>query len=511
MRRLAATFLSFALAASAAAHDLVTPLPKVLQSGVPIRKLSGTQGQMTTFKIEIPAQAENLVIKTTGGKGDVDLLVRFGAHPTPVRYDLSSDSSTTNELVRVGTPAAGNWYAQVVAYSDYRDVRLTASYELPRGTPRPPRFGPEPGSYAEQVNISLSRARGTVVRYTVDGSAPTAESPIYTRRVTLTGNTQVRARSFGAKGSYSIESVGDYTVVPKDTVEILEPGTPIHHLAAMAGKSHLFKLTVPPSTKRLLVQMDGGPGEAQLVCQIGEPPRPGKYFRRAARPGNYGVLDFANPVAGDWYFAVKASRTYSGLSLLATVQSDGVDLIAWGPALQPYVSTETFLAQDCEVDEGMTTVGTHTFLRFSTQTRNIGAKDLELGDPAGNPAFEYFQCHGHYHFLGFASYQLLDGNNQPVATGRKVSFCLLDGLRWDREAAARGIFDCLRQGIQSGWADVYDAGLPGQWIDITDVPPGNYTLIITMNPDRLIQETDYTNNSASVPVTIGAPESIAFQ
>jgi len=511
MRCLAASLLVFALAASAAAHDLVTPLPKVLQSGVPIHKLTGTQGQLTTFKIEIPAQAENFVVKTTGGKGDVDLLLRFGAHPTPAKFDFSSESSTTNELIRVGTPTAGNWYVQIVGYSDYRDVRLTASYELPRGTPRPPRFGPEPGNYAEKAMLSLSRARGTVVRYTLDGTEPTAASPIYKQRITLASSARVRARSFGAKGSYSIESTGDYTITTKGTPEALEPGVPVHHLAAMAGKSHLFKMTVPANTKRLLVQMDGGPGNAQLACQLGEPPRGGNYFRRAGKPGNYATLDIDNPAAGDWFFSVRAAQTYSGVSLLATVQPDGVDLIAWAPALQPYVSTEVFTADDCEVDEGMTTVGSHTFLRFSTQTRNIGAKDLELGDPAGNPAFEYFQCHGHYHFLGFASYQLLDGNNQPVATGRKVSFCLLDGLRWDREAAAQGRFDCQHQGIQSGWADVYDGGLPGQWIDITNVPPGDYTLIITMNPDRLIQETDYTNNSASIPVTIGAPETIAFQ
>jgi len=259
---------------------------------------------------------------------------------------------------------------------------------------------------------------------------------------------------------------------------------------------------VPAGALRLLVQMEGGPGDAQLYAKFGVAPTSQDYDRRAIARGNAATLDFTNPAAGDWYLRVPARLGYTGVSLLATVRVDGVDLIAWGPALEPYVSTETFFPADCEVQEGMINAGTHTILRFSTQTRNIGSRDLSMGEPEGNPAFQFFDCHGHYHFLGFASYELLDGNSHPVATGRKVSFCLLDGLRWDPKAKPLRRFDCGSQGIQSGWADVYDAGLPGQWIDITGIAPGTYTLVVTMNPDRLIEETDYSNNSASTQIVI---------
>ena len=58
--------------------------------------------------------------------------------------------------------------------------------------------------------------------------------------------------------------------------------------------------------------------------------------------------------------------------------------------------------------------------------------------------------------------------------------------------------------ISRGWADVYSAELPCQWIDVTDVPPGNYKLHVVINPDHLLAETDYSNNEALVDVTIEA-------
>jgi hypothetical protein len=66
-------------------------------------------------------------------------------------------------------------------------------------------------------------------------------------------------------------------------------------------------------------------------------------------------------------------------------------------------------------------------------------------------------------------------------------------------------FHCNFQGIQRGWSDIYGAGLDCQWVDVTDVPPGDYMLRIEINPDRVIVEGDYGNNVATVPVRIGEP------
>jgi len=203
---------------------------------------------------------------------------------------------------------------------------------------------------------------------------------------------------------------------------------------------------------------------------------------------------------------VDAATPYSGRTVMAVVAGDGADLMPWAPVLQPYVSTETFLEASCEVQEGMIEAGTRRLLRYTTEIRNVGGLDMVMPHPAGNPFFEFQECHGHYHFKGFAASRLLAMDGTELRTGRKVSFCLLDTNRWDRGVPLRKRYTCSAQGIQAGWGDAYDSGLPGQWIEIGDLEPGNYQLELTVNPDGILAETNYENNTVTIPVTIPAED-----
>src|SRR5215475_8983781 len=223
-------------------------------------------------------------------------------------------------------------------------------------------------------------------------------------------------------------------------------------------------------------------------------------------PGQYvqSTLTFT-PVKGTTYhIAVDGYGGASGIIALNWNQSGAPapDLIIWGPAASPSVITRTFSAGDCEVLEGCATVGTHRLLTFTTETRNIGGGDLVLGNPATNSLFYWASCHGHYHFEQFADYTLLDTNGNVVASGHKVGFCLEDVRAWSPTANPATRYNCNSQGIQAGWADVYAAGLPCQYIDITGLDPGNYTLRMVVNPAGLIAEATTNNNVTLVPVTI---------
>jgi hypothetical protein len=46
--------------------------------------------------------------------------------------------------------------------------------------------------------------------------------------------------------------------------------------------------------------------------------------------------------------------------------------------------------------------------------------------------------------------------------------------------------------------------LDGQWIDITGVADGNYTLELEVNPGRRLTESNYDNNITRIPITIGS-------
>ena len=171
----------------------------------------------------------------------------------------------------------------------------------------------------------------------------------------------------------------------------------------------------------------------------------------------------------------------------------------------------------CEIAEACVGAsGWRTLLMFTTFTPNIGTADLNLGanltsGGETNPNFEYSTCHMHYHFRGYADYSLLNLDGSVAAAGHKQSFCVEDLQQVDFSAATATTphfgncgFAGGEQGIQHGWADDYYPDLPCQWVDVTDVAPGNYTLQVVLNGEHHIVEADYTNDTATAAVTIPA-------
>ncbi|MBI3850339.1 MAG: hypothetical protein HY298_08635 [Verrucomicrobia bacterium] len=209
------------------------------------------------------------------------------------------------------------------------------------------------------------------------------------------------------------------------------------------------------------------------------------------------------PVSGTTYWiAVDGYNGDSGNVYLHWVQRAGVpDMLVWGPSLNPVISIETFSTSSCAVVEGLIQPGTRKLIRFATESRNYGSADLVLGNPTGNPLFEYSACHGHYHFHDYVAHRL-KSDSTVVAVGLKVGHCLLDSIRWDTNANGSAIYNCGNQGIQKGWGDIYRSSLDGQWVDITGVPAGDYTLELEINPDRILDESNYSNNVTQVPFTI---------
>jgi hypothetical protein len=173
------------------------------------------------------------------------------------------------------------------------------------------------------------------------------------------------------------------------------------------------------------------------------------------------------------------------------------------------ISTRTFGLTDCAVVEGcIAQPGTRRLLRFDTATANVGTADLVVGSPVASACFQFSECHQHYHFRGFSQYTLYEVDGITVAaTGHKQSFCLEDVEQYAPSPAPDPAvaFTCDDQGLHVGWEDVYPSDIDCQWIDITGVPPGDYLLEVAVNTAGYLPESDYTNDSATVPVTIPAP------
>src|ERR1044071_6403711 len=153
-----------------AAHVTIVELPKLAQNGVPQQGLDAERSAIQVFRFVVPTGARNLTFETSGGYGDCDLFVRFGAHPSNSAYDDSSTGPSTNERVVIGRPQPGVWYAKLVAARAYHDVQFTARYGQSKNSDDVPKLLPGPGVYAGKVRVQIkSRLITGIVHYTIDG------------------------------------------------------------------------------------------------------------------------------------------------------------------------------------------------------------------------------------------------------------------------------------------------------------------------------------------------------
>ncbi|XP_078252420.1 protein-lysine 6-oxidase [Rhinoraja longicauda] len=132
-------------------------------------------------------------------------------------------------------------------------------------------------------------------------------------------------------------------------------------------------------------------------------------------------------------------------------------------------------------------------LRFPQRVKNQGTADFLPSRP--RYSWEWHSCHRHYHSMDeFSHYDLLDATtHRKVAEGHKASFCLED-TSCDYGYYRRYACTAHSQGLSPGCYDTYNADIDCQWIDITDVKPGNYILKVAVNPSYLVPESDYGNN-----------------
>ena len=285
------------------------------------------------------------------------------------------------------------------------------------------------------------------------------------------------------------------------TKEVGEPD----HAGSLGGHSIWYNWTAP-SGAPVAFNTSGSDVDTVLGVYVGG--SVGTLVEVGSNDDIYGSFNrqsrvrFTPRAGATYWIAVDGYAGQTGSVRLNWQQGGVPDLMIYAPTVLPFVSVSTHAKDSCEVMEGLIAGGTRKLVRFATEARNIGSADLLMGEPAGNPLFTPGLCHAHNHFNGFANFRVRDGGGNVVVNGNKVGFCLEDLGKWDAGANPAQLFTCGYQGLQKGWSDIYGNFLPGQWVDITGLPAGNYVLEQEINPAHTLEESDYGNNITQVPFTI---------
>ncbi|XP_050305019.1 lysyl oxidase homolog 3A-like [Anthonomus grandis grandis] len=138
---------------------------------------------------------------------------------------------------------------------------------------------------------------------------------------------------------------------------------------------------------------------------------------------------------------------------------------------------------------------TRRLLRFTARILNAGNADFRPLIP--KHLWEWHMCHMHYHSMEvFATFDIFDSKGKKVAEGHKASFCLEDNQCLPGVEPKYACANYGDQGITVNCSDIYKHTVDCQWVDISDLDPGNYRIKVAVNPEYKVAEMGYDNNAA---------------
>ena len=94
-----------------------------------LSNLSGTSGAWDRYTWDIPSGVSTMTVRISGGSGDADLYVRYGAQPSTSTYDCRPYRNGNGEVCTFNNPSSGTWHIGLRGYSAYSGVTLNYSYE----------------------------------------------------------------------------------------------------------------------------------------------------------------------------------------------------------------------------------------------------------------------------------------------------------------------------------------------------------------------------------------------
>ncbi len=183
------------------------PVTGTLSNGVPVN-LASAAGTWIRYTMAVPAGATNLSFALSGGTGDGDMYVKFGAAPTETAYDCRPWVTGNNETCNIATAQAGTYYVYVHAYSAISGATLVGKYTLLN-------------TLSRNVPVTgLAAAAGTWLRYRMTVPAGASNLTISMSGGTGDGDMHVK---FGSEPNESVYDCRPWVIGNNETCTIPAP------------------------------------------------------------------------------------------------------------------------------------------------------------------------------------------------------------------------------------------------------------------------------------------------
>jgi len=198
-----------------------------LTNGVAETGLSGATGSEQFFTLEVPAGATDLSFAMSGGSGDADLYVRFGANPTTSTYECRPFLNGNNETCDISNVQAGTYHVMIRAYSNFSAVSLTGSFN--EAPPPPP-----PGAGGSATVNDVSASRNNWSRYTLN--VPAGMSSLSVVMSGGSGDADLYVRK-GARSTTSAYDCRPFRNGNNETCTFNNPGQDTWHIDVRAYRT----------------------------------------------------------------------------------------------------------------------------------------------------------------------------------------------------------------------------------------------------------------------------------
>jgi serine protease len=290
---------------------------QLLGDGVARNNLSASTGNALYFALPASMSRTGLSFASSGGNGDADLYVKFGALPTTSSYDCRSNSLGNAESCSIATAQPGTYYAMLLANNGYSGVSLTGAGA---GNRKPlPNYSQTTNGLTANFADTSSDSDGNIVsrkwQFGDGGQAITANA---SHTYALAGNYTVQL-SETDNGNATDCTMRSLSVSPP--VQGLSNGVPVSNLSANVGGELRFTMVVPADATGLQFATSGGTGDADLYVKFGAPPTLTDYDCASTSPTTSESCAIATVQGGTYDVLVQAFAHISGVSLTGSYTS----------------------------------------------------------------------------------------------------------------------------------------------------------------------------------------------